>query len=119
MQPLTVNGTEIPFPDMPFTWTLSDISSDDSGRDMNGLMDKDEVAKKVTLDCTWSFRSASDTSRLLRTVKPHTFVSLCYPDPMEGGYTTKTFYTGDVNCELVVNTDGEMCWTTKFTFIEQ
>lgn len=47
------------------------------------------------------------------------FVDLCYPDPMEGVYMTKTFYTGDVTCELTLNADGEMCWTTKFTFIEQ
>lgn len=119
MQTLTVNGTAIPYPDMPLKWSLNDISSEDSGRDLNGLMDKDEVAKKVTLDCTWSFRSASDTSRLLRAVKPHTFVDLCYPDPMEGGYTTKNFYTGDVNCELTVGDTGEMCWTTKLTFIER
>lgn len=119
MQSLTVNGIEIPFPDMPFTWTLNDISTEDSGRDMNGIMDKDEVAKKVTLDCTWSFRSAEDTSKLLKSVKPNTFVDLCYPDPMEGEYATRTFYTGDVSCELAVDTDNEMRWTTKFTFIEQ
>ena len=59
MTPITVNGTAIPSPDMPFKWTLNDISSEDSGRDLNGRMDKDEVAKKVTLDCTWSHRTAA------------------------------------------------------------
>lgn len=119
MEALTVNGTAIPFPDLPLKWSLSDISSEDSGRDMNGRMEKDEVAKKVTLDCVWSFRSGAETSLLLRTVKPNTFVDLCYPDPMEGDYVTKTFYTGDVTSEMVVDTNGQRCWTTKFTFIEQ
>ena len=44
--PITINGTAIPSPDMPFKWSLNDISSEDSGRDLNGLMDKDEVAKR-------------------------------------------------------------------------
>ncbi len=104
---------------MPFKWTLSDISTDDSGRNMDGLMDKDEVAKKVTVDCTWSHRGAAETAKLLQTVKPNVFVDLCYPDPMEGDYVTKTFYTGDVTCEMTLSTDNSESWTTKLTFIEQ
>ena len=112
---LTVNGTQLPSPDAPFKWMLGDISSEDSGRDLNGLMDKDEVAKKVTLNCAWSNRSAADTALILTTVKPHTFVEVSYPDPMAGEQTTKTFYTGDVNCEMTA----EGSWSTKFTFIER
>lgn len=104
---------------MPFKWLLSDISTEDSGRDMEGTMDKDEVAKKVTLDCAWSYRSAEETAKLLQAVKPNVFVDLCYPDPMEGGFVTKTFYTGDVTCELALDANGAACWSTKFTFIEQ
>lgn len=115
MTPITVNGTEIPAPDMPFKWTLNDISTEDSGRDLSGRMDKDEVAKKVTLNCTWTNLSAAETSLLLHTVKPDTFVDVSYPDPMEGQQVTKNFYTGDVNCEMAV----EGCWTIKFTFIER
>lgn len=118
MQPITVNGTAIPWPDMPFKWSLNDISSEDSGRDLNGQMDKDEVAKKVTLDCEWSFRTAAEISLLLNTVKPDTFVVVHYPDPMADAYVTKTFYTGDVNCEVALN-DGEMRWSAKLTFIER
>ena len=119
MNPITVNGTAIPSPDMPFKWSLNDISSQDSGRNMNGLMDKDEVAKKVTLDCTWSHRRAADIANLLNTVKPQTFVDVCYPDPMSGVFTTKTFYTGDVTCEMGVSDNGEMYWSAKLTFIER
>ena len=117
--PITVNGTAIPSPDMPFKWSLNDISSEDSGRDLNGSMDKDEVAKKVTLDCTWSHRTAADISLLLNTVKPHTFVEVNYPDPMAGDFTSKTFYTGDVNCEMDGSDSGEMYWSAKLTFIER
>lgn len=117
--PITVNGTAIPSPDMPFKWSLNDISSEDSGRDLNGLMDKDEVAKKVTLDCTWSHRTASEISTLLNAVKPHTFVQVNYPDPMAGEYTTKTFYTGDVSCEMDVSDSDGMYWSAKLTFIER
>lgn len=117
--PITVNGTAIPSPDMPFKWSLNDISSEDSGRDLNGLMDKDEVAKKVTLDCTWSHRTASEISTLLGAVKPQTFVEVNYPDPMAGEYVTKTFYTGDVSCEMDVSDNGVMYWSAKLTFIER
>ena len=119
MTPITVNGTAIPSPDMPFKWSLNDISSEDSGRDLNGSMDKDEVAKKVTLDCTWSHRTAAEISLLLNTVKPHTFVEVNYPDPMEGSYVTKTFYTGDVSCEMDASDNDEMYWSAKLTFIER
>lgn len=118
MQELKVNGVPIPFPDLPFKWTLNDISSEDSGRDMDGLMDKDEVAKKVTIDCTWSNRSSAETSQLLNVVKPNTFVDLEYPDPMAADYITKNFYTGDVTSEMNFSTAG-MTWTTKLTFIER
>ena len=119
MNPITVNGAAIPSPDMPFKWTLNDISSEDSGRDLNGRMDKDEVAKKVTLECAWSHRQTADISLLLSTVKPHTFVEVCYPDPMAGEYVTKTFYTGDVSCEMDVSEGDGMYWSAKLTFIER
>ena len=119
MTPITVNGTAIPSPDMPFKWSLNDISSEDSGRDLNGRMDKDEVAKKVTLDCAWSHRTAADSSALLNAVKRQTFVEVNDPDPMAGSYVTKTFYTGDVSCEMDVSDGDEIIWSTKLTFIER
>ena len=119
MNPITVNGTVIPSPDMPFKWSLNDISSEDSGRDLSGLMDKDEVAKKVTIDCTWSHRTASEISTLLNAVKPQTFVEVCYPDPMAASYVTKTFYTGDVSCEMNLSDNGALYWSAKLTFIER
>lgn len=119
MTPITVNGTAIPSPDMPFKWSLNDISSEDSGRDLNGWMDKDEVAKKVTLDCTWSHRATSEIMILLNSVKPNTFVDVNYPDPMAGEYVTKTFYTGDVTCEMDINGSDEMYWSARLTFIER
>lgn len=119
MNPITVNGTAIPSPDMPFKWSLNDISSEDSGRDLNGSMDKDEVAKKVTLDCTWSHCTSAEISLLLQTVKPHTFVQVNYPDPMAGIFTSRTFYTGDVSCEMSLSDNGEMYWSAKLTFIER
>ena len=80
---------------------------------------RSSLAKKVTLDCTWSHRTASEISGLLNAVKPYTFVQVNYPDPMVGDYVTKTFYTGDVSCEMDVSDSDEMYWSVKLTFIER
>ncbi|MEG2897774.1 MAG: hypothetical protein RR841_05850, partial [Eubacterium sp.] len=90
------------------------------GRTLSAKMDKKEIAKKVRLDCTWEMMTDTESSKILNTIKPNVYGSCSYPDPMVGSNTTKTFYSGDVDADLVF-IEGDVCyWTINgVSLIEQ
>ncbi|MEG0376877.1 MAG: hypothetical protein RR579_06355 [Eubacterium sp.] len=113
----TWDGVKLPMPNL--NYGLADISTSDSGRTLSARMEKKEVAKKVTLDCSWEMLTDSECSKIIKTIKPKTYGDCNYPDVMEGNNVTKTFYSGDVNCELKY-IDGDICsWNIDLSIIEQ
>ncbi|ODJ54791.1 DUF6711 family protein [Brochothrix thermosphacta] len=77
-----------------FVVGLQDIDNDSSGRNANGKMVRDVIAKKVKLDIEWGPLSDSEASAILSRING-SFFSVNYPDPLAGGQVTKTFYAGD------------------------
>lgn len=94
LQVLKVNDTVIKTPS-DVTWSLQDISSSDSGRDLAGVMHKDRVTQKVKLTCKWSAMPASEASLLLRNVNSQVNFRLTYFDVMQNGMRAVPFYVGD------------------------
>ncbi len=91
-----INGTTVKTP-MGCTWSLQDLSSDDSERTLDGVMHKDIVSQKRKLVCKWGAMSWSQCSVIANFMKNRGVeVQLTYPDIMAGTYLTKTFYTGDM-----------------------
>ena len=116
---LKVNGTIVPEPSS-LKWTLQDLSSEDSGRALNGTMYKDRVAQKRKLDCEWPPMRWSHISTLLKAVNQSVMFQLTYPDAMSGQYETRTFYVGDRTAPAKILIDGKELWdNTSFSFIEQ
>lgn len=111
-------GEQIPFP-TNMTWGFQDISSSESGRTLSGKMNKDVVATKRTLSCSWTCLSDSDASSLLGAIKIKTYGSLNYPDAFAGTNLTKTFYTGDATAEMKTIEDNNVIWNVSIEFIEQ
>lgn len=124
MAVLTVDGVALTDP-AGLTVGGADISSEESGRNMAGEAHKDIVADKVQLDCSWPTLSWAECSRILKTVKRSgsnrkVFMSVRYPDPMEGHYVTKTFYVGDWSAPAYSLVDGRERWQgLTFTLIEK
>lgn len=122
------NGTALPFPSA-LTWSFQDIASTNTGRSLSGVMNKEIVATKRKLVCSWRMVKDRDAAIILGAVKALTYGSLTYPDAFDGVDATRTFYTGDATAQMKtvnvsknqfggVDTE-EIVWDISFDFIEQ
>lgn len=119
MSVLTIGGSAVADPS-EMTWTLTDISSDSSGRNAQGDMLKDRIAQKVKLSCKWAYLSQTDAAGLLGAVNASIFFSVAYPDPMQGNTVARTFYVGDRTAPLFAVQDGVPGWQNiAFDFIQK
>ena len=115
---MTWDGTQIKFP-TGMTWGFQDISSSESGRTLSGKMNKEVVATKRTLSCSWTALDDDESSALLGAIKIKTYGNLNYPDAFEGINITKRFYTGDATAEMKTIDDNKVIWDVSIEFIEQ
>lgn len=115
---MLVNGSDIKFP-TTVSWGFQDISSSDSGRTLSGKMNKEVVANKRTLSCSWTLLTDNEARALLSAVKVHTYVDVTYPDPFDGVNSTRTFYTGDPTATMKTIKDNVFMWDIAIEFIEQ
>ena len=91
-----INGTPVKTP-QGCTWSLQDLSSDDSGRTLDGVMHKDIVAQKRKLTCKWAAMTWQECSIIANFMKNRGVkIVLNYPDILTGTYISKNFYTGDM-----------------------
>ena len=89
-----VPNTNIPTP-TEYGFDIDDLSSNNAGRTLDGVMHKDVVAVKDYYTCTWKHLSWTDTATLLNLVNGKTSVSLTYVDPRSPGQMlTNNFYIG-------------------------
>lgn len=92
---IAINGVEIEAP-ADCTWGISDISSPNSGRTLDGVMHKDIIAQKRKLTVKWGDCTWAEARKIINYCKSKGVqLSVTYPDLMAGGMVTKNFYTGD------------------------
>lgn len=105
---IKINNVTIPAPDN-CNWRIADLSSEESGRSTrDGTANKDVIAQKRTLRMTWSILTWQEAARITRFFKNKgVFIQVTYPDVMEYRYITKTFYTGDAECDYSFVSDKE------------
>lgn len=114
---LTVNGTGITPSKMKIS--IQDISSPDAGRTLDGVMHKDVVASKRTIDLTFNGKRPDEVSSILKLFEP-VYVDISFHDPREGKVITKTFYTGDINAESKIWTVNNKIYSSiSFSVIER
>lgn len=90
---IRVNGVPIKCPST-FSYGLQDISASNAGRTQDSVMHKERVAQKVKISLVWNGLTWSETSTLMRIFNPE-YITVTYPDMLQGTYVTKQFYTGD------------------------
>jgi hypothetical protein len=116
---IKINGTTIKTPSS-FQWSLQDLSSEDSGRTLDGVAHKDIIAQKRKLDCGWSGLTSEETSTILQTVNTSAIFKVTYPDAMSGTNETRKFYVGDRSAPVMMWTaDKKIYSSLSFNFIEQ
>lgn len=93
-RPFKINGVEIPTP-TTFEVGIEDLSSEATGRTLDGVMHKDVVAVKDSFNCTWRDLSWAESAHLIKLLDGKESFSFTYPDPRNAKrWLTGTFYAG-------------------------
>ena len=93
-RPFMIDGVAIPTP-TTYKFGVEELSSDATGRTLDGVMHKDVIAVKDYYECTWKSLSWADAATLLRAVDGKKEVSFTYADPRTAGtWLTNRFYIG-------------------------
>lgn len=117
---IKIDGVEIAAYPTEFSVTVLDLDNADSTtRSADGTLNRDRVAVKRQVDMTFSALEWTEISSLLQQMSP-VFFNFYYPDPMEGAYSTRTFYVGNRPTPFAMNKGGTIVWNgLKMTLIEQ
>jgi len=116
---MKIQGVTIKTPSS-LSWGYSDLSSEESGRTLDGKSHKDIIASKVKLDCSWNNLSGTEASALLQKVCPYAYRNITYLDPITNTNITKSFYTGDKSAPVKSYAiSGTIYSTISFNFVEE
>ena len=93
-KPFKIDGVTVPTP-TEYDFGFEDLSSEETGRTLDGVMHKDVVAVKDYYTCTWRKLSWTDAQQLLNLVNGKTQVRVTYASPLfPNQMKTATFYVG-------------------------
>lgn len=119
MSVLKINNVEMPCPSN-MSWTLQSFDLD-SGRGVDGTMQRQVVTSKEALDLSWNSAdlTTQQVSTILQAVNS-TFFSVTYFSPLSGSTVTKTMYVGDRNISFYSIINGKPVMDEiSFTLIER
>jgi hypothetical protein len=112
-------GISVPVPDN-YSQLISDLSSDESGRTLDGKMHKDVIAVKTTTPFEWSKMEWGTAAALAKAVDGKSEVTCEYMD-VRNPYimSSRNVYIGDRTFEPVsFGSDGKVYWNVSFSEIE-
>lgn len=93
-RPFKVDGVAIPTP-TSYVFNVEDLSSEGTGRTLDGVMHKDVVAVKDYYECTWKGLSWEDTALLLNAIDGKEQVAFTHADPrVANQFITGQYYVG-------------------------
>ena len=118
--PFKVDGVILPTPD-EYKLGIEDLSSEETGRTLDGIMHKDVIDIKDYYEFTWKFASWTDAAKIFNAVDGKTQVMLTYADPRTPNrFLTNAFYVGKRDCSANNLNDPAHTWkdiTLTFTRI--
>lgn len=91
---IRVDGTAISPDPAELSVELYDVSNEDSGRTLDGIMHKNRIATKRKLVMKWPAVEKDVASAIIQPFLPE-YISITYYDPYDAATETRTFYTGD------------------------
>lgn len=89
---ITIGGKE--FNPSSCTFEIETLDTENSGRSLDGLMYRDVITTKISLQLQWNSIGVAEMSSLL-TALSSTFFEVRYFNPIQGDWTTDTFYCGN------------------------
>ena len=118
-KPFKIDGVTVPTPS-DYDFGIEDLSSEETGRTLDGEMHKDVVAVKHYYTCTWKKLSWQDASLLLSLVDGKTSVNVTYANPLyPDEMKTNTFYIGKRSGKALNLRDPKQTWQNiSFQFIQ-
>lgn len=118
---LKINGVDF----MPFIakqgvkWQRNDIDAPNSGRTMDGMMQRGRVATKIRLDITCRPLMAEEAMLVLNTILPE-YVTVDYYDPMSGERYGVTMYSNNNPASFLIEKPEDDWWSgITFPLIER
>lgn len=118
---LKINGVDF----MPFIakqgvkWQRNDIDAPNSGRTMDGMMQRGRVATKIRLDITCRPLTAEEARLVLNTILPE-YVPVDYYDPMSGERYDVTMYSNNNPASFLIEKPEDDWWSgITFPLIER
>lgn len=113
-----IDGVAIPTPST-YVFDVEDLSSEESGRTLDGVMHKDVVAVKDTYECTWKKLSWADTATLLNAINGKQQFTFRHVDPrVPNQWIDGTFYVGKRGGTALNIKDPKRTWSDiSMTFI--
>ena len=108
--PFRVDGVVLPTPD-EYKPAIEDLSSDATGRTLDGIMHKDVVGVKDYYEFVWKVVSWTDAATIFNAVDGKTEVTLTYADPrIPNRFLANRFYVGKRSCSALNLNDPVRTW---------
>lgn len=117
-KPFKIDGVAIPTPST-YSFDVEDLSSEKTGRTLDGIMHKDVVSVKDSYTCTWKRLSWEDAAVLLNAVNGKTKFDFTHADPrVPNKFITHKFYIGKRSAVAANLKNSKNTWhDITFTFI--
>ena len=116
-RPFKIDGVAIPTP-AEYQAGIEDLSTEQTGRTLDGVMHKDVVASKDYYECKWVFLSWDDIATILNAINEKESFNFTYADPrIPNRFITNRFYVGERSAAALNLTDPKKSWkslTLKF-----
>lgn len=114
-----IEGVTLPMPD-EYSQSVEDLSSEDTGRTLDGKFHKDVIAVKSTVPFSWSRLEWSVAAALAKAIDGKSSLNVSYIDvrrPYEN--ISKEIYVGKRDFKPVqFDDDGKVYWSVAFSEIE-
>lgn len=109
---ITMNGQK--FTPSGCTFVYQDLDHE-SGRSMDGSMQRNKLATKISLNLEWNTIDVKEMSRILNAIKP-TFFEATYFSPEKGEFTTSEFYVSEKSIPVYSYVNGQIKYNSGFSF---
>lgn len=109
-RPFKIDGVAIPTPS-EYEVGIEDLSSQQTGRTLDGVMHKDVVATKDYYTCKWATLSWEDIATLLNAIDGKTSFQFTHADPrVPNTFVTSAFYVGERTTPALNLSDEKKTW---------
>lgn len=93
------NGSPLPVPSAPLSYSYRDIEGTNSGQTLGGYYSKKVIARKEDIDVKWEGLSPEDAA-VIAGIKRAVYGRLTYYSPQAGAFITSNVYTEDLTEDI-------------------